>query len=238
MYTAGTWCVSIAVPDELIERPRAVAPDWIAPERYGFVTELFQGGTEGITTLDFEVDVPDAAELHRLAGERWLALLRRAGLETQEPAFVSFLPPTYDARHEILRRDAQALIDEQHYDFAVLRLQTSLEVLAAEAIADALRGAVGRERGDALAPITKANMNDRVTGPVLGALIGHRPDRAAWWNEYRAHLARRNRIAHAGAQVTRAEAEASAAVVDSATRWLKDIWAGRAPESLATALAT
>src|SRR4051794_35506509 len=226
MYTAGIWRASIAVPDELLNALRDAAADWMAPERYGFITELFPDGTEGVTTLDFELDVPDSEQLHVLAEELWLDLLRRAGVADQDPAFVSLLPPAYEPRYELLRRDAQALMDEQRYDLAVLRLQTCIEVLAVEAIAGALRGAVGRERGDALAQVTKAAMNDRVTGPILEALIGHRPDRAAWWTSYRAHLARRNRIAHAGTQVTRAEAEASAEVTDRATLWLRDIWAG------------
>lgn len=228
MYTAGTWRVSIAVPDELLHQLRTVAPDWMAPERYGFVTELFQDGIEGVTTLDFELDVSDSEQLHELAEESWSDLLRRAGVASQPPAFVSFLPPSYEPRYEVLRRDAETLMDEERYDLAVLRLQTCIEVLAVEAIAGALRGAVGRERGDAVAKVTKAAMTG-VTGPILEALIGHRPDGTAWWEDYKAHLTRRNRIAHAGAQITRAEAEASAAVTDRVTLWLRDIWAGRVP---------
>lgn len=182
MYTAGTWRVSIAVPDELLHQLRTVAPVWIAAEHYGFVTELFQDGTEGVTTLDFELDVSDSEQLHELAEESWSDLLRRAGVASQPPAFVSFLPPSYEPRYEVLRRDAETLMDEERYDLTVLRLQTCIEVLAVEAIAGALRGAVGRERGDAVAKVTKAAMTG-VTGAILEALIGHRPDRAAWWED-------------------------------------------------------
>jgi hypothetical protein len=229
MYTAGTWRASVAVPEGLIERLRDAAPDWMAPERYGFVTELFQDGSEGVTSLDFEVDLPDVQDLHDTAKAAWLDLLGRAGISPLEPRFLSFVPPSYELRHDELRREAQVLLEDERYDFAVLRLQTAVEVLAIVAIAGALRGVIGRERGDALARCTRAAMTDKVTGQILEAMVGFRPDGSAWWSRYKEHVTRRNRIAHAGTQVTRAEAEASATVVDEAMTWLKDIWAGRSP---------
>lgn len=202
----------------------------MSPERYAFITELFPDGTDGVTTLDFEVEVADAEKLEEQAALAWLGLVRRAGLPERAPAFVGFLPPSYEARYDVLRQDADGLIAEGHYDLAVLRLQTALEVLSKLAIAGGLRGAVGRRKGDALMRLTTSAMTDRTTGPLLDSLVGHRPDRTAWWSDYRTHLTRRNQIAHAGKQVTGAEALASCEVVDHAMAWLKDLWSGRLAE--------
>lgn len=228
MYTAGTWRATIVVAANLLGAIRSAAPDWMPPERYALVTEVYSDGGEGVTQLEFDIDADNLDDVRSLAEDKWGELLRVAGVDAEEPQFAGFLPPTYsDARYTQLRREAQRWMEEERYDLAVLRAQTASEVLARVAIGGALRAAVGRAQGDALARVTTTAMTDRSTQRLLEALVGCRPDRAAWWGEYTAHLARRNHIAHAGTQITRHEAANSLSAVDNCMAWLTDLWAGR-----------
>lgn len=228
MYTQGRWIASVAVPAELLSKLRDGALDWMPPDRYGFITEINPDGSDGQTTLDFEI-ASSGDDLSELAEAAWAQLLRTAGTEWTAPSFVGFMPPTWgnNPRHEQLRREASELFADKRYDLAVLRAQTACEVFASTAIAGALRGAIGRERGDGLSRVTRASLSDAATQAILAALTGSQPRHAAWWNAYRLHLQRRNQVAHGGKQLTRVEAAESLRAVDACVDWLRDIWSGR-----------
>jgi hypothetical protein len=120
---------------------------------------------------------------------------------------------------------------EERYDLAVLRAQTSCEVLARKALAGGLRAELGRQRGDALLDRKSVRLSfslgDGRTLELLHVLTGHRPTTEPWWKHYRDHLVRRNGVVHGGLRVARADAEKSLAAVDACRAWLKDFWAGR-----------
>jgi HEPN domain-containing protein len=227
VFLEGRWRASIAVPAELLPKLRDAAPDWMPPDCYAFVTEINSDGSDGQTTLDFEIE-SSGHDPRELAEKAWMQLLRKAAVEGMAPSFVGFLPPTWDdPRHERLRREAAEFFAEERYDLAVVRAQTACEVLALTAIAGALRGAIGRERGDRLSKTMRPALSDKATQEILAALTGSHPRKTSWWEAYSVHRSRRNHIVHGGQQVTRAEAEESLEAVDQCMAWLKDIWSGR-----------
>lgn len=229
MYTRGSWRVSIAVPTETLERLRGSAADWLHPSNYGFVTEVYPDGSDGPTTLDFDVEASEE-DVRELATEAWRDLLGVARIEPFEPDIISLSGPWggwEDPRHEQLRADADTLMAEGRFDLAVVRAQSACEVLARSAIAGAFRGAVGRDRGDALAKIANPALSDGATQKIIGTLTGSNPTEQRWWKDYKIHLTRRNQVAHGGRELTHLDAEASLEVVDLCMNWLGDIWSGR-----------
>src|SRR5688572_880521 len=95
MYLKGTWRASVAVPGELLPKLRDTAPDWMSPERYAFITEINSDGSDGQTTLDFEIE-SSGDDVRELAEKAWMKLLRTAGIDRTTTSFVGFLPPAWD----------------------------------------------------------------------------------------------------------------------------------------------
>lgn len=230
MWTAGTWRAVIGIPVEVVTAIRGAAADCLPPDRYEISTKLV--GEEQVDTLAIDIDVDSDDDEREVATIEWHTLRAAAGLPFSEPFFVGFEWTSFeDDRHDVLRREADEFMSEQRYDLAVLRAQTSCEVLARKALAGGLRAELGRQRGDALtkrrALRLSFSLGEARTLELLDVLTGHRPSREPWWSDYREHLARRNGVTHEGLRIARADAEKSLAAVDACRAWLKDFWAGR-----------
>lgn len=139
----------MAVPIERAADVRRAAADWLPPDRYEISTELV--GDEDVIRLAYDIEVDNDNDMRDVATVEWKRLLDVASLAPDEPVFVGFDWSSFeDDRHEVLRREADDFMVEQRYDLAVLRAQTSCEVLARKALAGGLRAELGRQRGDAL----------------------------------------------------------------------------------------
>lgn len=225
MWTAGTWRAIVELPDHLVDPIREAAADLLPPAEYQFLVEMVDGREQPCLAFAFDVSNDDDHEA--VAAARWRTFMKRAGLDPVEPLPTRFEWPSYDdTRYDALRREADELLAAQQYDLAVLRAQSSCEALAHEALAGGLRAELGREAGNEAAAQLRASLNHKGTRERLKEITGHEPAQEPWWEEYRAHLNRRNMIAHGGLSVGRADAERSLVAVDACRQWLRDFWRG------------
>ena len=150
--------------------------------------------------------------------DRYQRLRRVAGLDAEPARVISLERPTRKGRsrrrrHGLeasLMNEARRVLDsESHFEWAVVLAQTACEVYVrnilerrAAHLGDAAIKKVQNLPGTNLA-------NERVRG-TFHEMTGYTPpDGSEGWLEYQAHAQRRHRIVHAGARITRKDAEAS-----------------------------
>ena len=111
--------------------------------------------------------------------------------------------------HIVMTKATRALDVESNFEWAVVLAQTACEVLVRDILE---RGA--RKRGvnaiDAARGLSGTNLASPGVRRAFVDVIGHPPPEGErWWREYEVHAQRRHQIVHAGARITRKEAEAS-----------------------------
>ena len=124
--------------------------------------------------------------------------------------------------HRFVEMARTLLEDEGTVDLAVVAAQIHLELHVKALIANAV--------ADDISPLRRVLVDDdgHTWGPqhpmakaLLKALFSVEPAKDyPRWQEYMDHLKRRNAISHRGQDVSRADAEASIAVVDDLWLWL------------------
>lgn len=181
---------------------------------------------EGSDVVTFELDAEDADHARVLA-QHLLGKARKAAALKQQEARVVWVAPMLPAltrsSNRFLEQARSLLDDEEALDLAVVAAQIHLEIqvkiLIERAVADdpsRLKGAIVDQR-HTWAP------QDRLVSAILEALFGVRVTEYPRWEDYRAHLTRRNDVAHRGQEVDRAAAEESIAVIEGFWLWLNDL---------------
>lgn len=125
-----------------------------------------------------------------------------------------------------LEREVVRLLHNEQYDLAVLVAQTLLEVRTEAELAHFVEYSQEQAMGEAaLGLLPSYNLGNARVQPFVERLVGvhfrdHCPDEFA---SLRAHVKRRNAIAHRGEQVAREDAEASLAAVLTMTQVLHEL---------------
>jgi hypothetical protein len=168
-------------------------------------------GQEGPSTLHVDV----RAATPEVAQERALKLYQRI-------REVAELPPEDNPQVVTIGRvagvprpadlfifTADEMLDQQQFGLAVVSAQIHCEMSIRAAVEEA-----ARLQGTPIAELAISlpgswTLMDRHGPRIFETLLGVRPADAPCWESYRAHVARRNAVAHRGAPVTRELADAS-----------------------------
>jgi hypothetical protein len=145
-------------------------------------------------------------------------LRRVAGLDAQPARVVALARPSRKGRsrspehslHVTLMQEAERVLNsESHHEWVVVVAQTACEVYVRDVL-----GRRAAQLGEAavtlVAQLPSCNLDNERVRRVFQEFTGYAPPQeAAWWRDYQAHAQRRHRIVHAGARITRADAESS-----------------------------
>lgn len=111
---------------------------------------------------------------------------------------------------------------QRRYEFAVIRLQTALELDIAHTLTELL--AEQHPHADPRLLIRRpATLNDARARALMHMLCGHTVEEEPWWPAYVEHLKRRNAILHDGVDITGEDAHASAEVTLRMGEWLLEV---------------
>jgi hypothetical protein len=180
-------------------------------------------GASLITSPDFErkqlilFSRENGMERARDAGIDLYQRLRRvAGLDAKPALVVSLKRPSSRKRRSRRRLDVtlmneatRVLDSESHFEWAVVLAQTACEVYTRE-ILEQRAAQLGDSAVDEVDCLPSANLANKAVRRAFFDMTGYAPpDDADWWSAYQAHAQRRHQIVHAGARITRGEAEAS-----------------------------
>src|SRR5829696_6084054 len=145
-------------------------------------------------------------------------LRRVAGLDAQPARVVALVRPPRKGRsrapkHRLdvrLMQEAQRVLNsESHHEWVVVLAQTACEVYVRDVL-DRGAAQMGEAAVERVAQLPSGNLDNERVRSVFEELTGYTaPEETEWWSDYEAHVQRRHRIVHAGARVTRADAESS-----------------------------
>lgn len=190
------------------------ADEQAAFERWqGFVIWGFRGSVaEGNLELALEVAAQDEEDARARAGVIFSNTRKRVGIEPGE------LPPMTVIQPELMQRqrwlELRMLAKDLHqaaeeHGLAVIVAQTACEVFVEATIADLIRKR-NDPLADALGEMLRGYsfMDDR-SRAVWRALTGESVEQQPFWADYKAHVERRNAVAHRGYEANAEEAAAS-----------------------------
>ena len=156
-------------------------------------------------------------------------LRRVAGLEAQPARVVALARPPRPRRsraseHRLdvrLMREAQRVLNsESHYEWVVVLAQTACEVYVRD-ILDRRAAQLEEAAISLVAQLPSCNLDNERVRRVFEEWTGYAPPQdAEWWRDYQAHAQRRHRIVHAGARITRADAESSITAAEAMIAFL------------------
>jgi hypothetical protein len=161
----------------------------------------------------------DAEERARQAVIDVYQRLRRvAGLEPEVARVVSLERPSRrrearrggDRLNVTLIEDAKRVLRSgSHFEWVVVLAQTACEVCVRD-ILDRQAAQLGDAAAASVERLPGTNLDNASVRRVFQELTGYPPpEDAEWWRDYQADAQRRHRIVHAGARVTRTDAENS-----------------------------
>jgi hypothetical protein len=161
-------------------------------------------------------DEPDRARDAVL--DTYHRLRRAAGLGPEHARVVSLEQPsgkdkaravTHRLDVTIMHEAKRVLDSESHLEWVVVLAQTACEVYVRE-ILDRRAAQLGDAAIVSVAQLPGMNLANERVRHIFEKVTGYAPPQEAdWWRDYQAHAQRRHRIVHAGARVTRKDAESS-----------------------------
>ena len=168
--------------------------------------------------------------------DRYHRLRRLAGLDAQPARVVARARPSRNGRsrsrkgrsrspkhslHVTLMQEAKRVLNsESHIEWVVVLAQTACEVYVRDILER--RAAQLEDAAIALvAQLPSCNLDNERVRRVFQEWTGYAlPQDAEWWRDYQAHTQRRHRIVHAGARITRADAESSITAAEAMIAFL------------------
>jgi HEPN domain-containing protein len=160
----------------------------------------------------------DEDRAREAASDIYQRLRRVAGLDPQPARVVSLERPSGNARggarkHRLdvtlIKEATRVLRSESHHEWVVVLAQTACEVYVRDVL-ERSAAQLGDVAIESVRRLPSTNLDNEEVRRVFHELTGYTPPQdTEWWREYQAHVQRRHRIVHAGARVTRQDAEAS-----------------------------
>jgi hypothetical protein len=215
------WYVHLSVSDDEAADLLAAAGGIVDEHRASLVTSpssdltelmLFSREDEDERARDAVIDV-------------YQRLRRVAGLDAEPARVVALSRPSGKgkSRHRLdvtLMREANRILNsESHLEWVVVLAQTACEVYV-RGILDRRAAELGDAAIDSVAQLPGSNLDNETVRRTLYQLTGYAPQEAEWWRDYQAHVQRRHRIVHAGARVTRKDAESSIKAAEAVIAFL------------------
>jgi hypothetical protein len=224
--TTDNWAVSFAIDPNLEAHIAGPAYASFPAERITLSTVKFDGDVPPLATIALSVraSTPDEARID--ATRVFRTIMERLGCPEVEPDVLGVGSPIFEDRVESLVAEALHLVAQGRHEVAVLRAHTAAEIFAKTALGTMFAGRLSEDRRAHGHRMVRLNLNDARSLDVFEALTGSRPDRQAWWDDYRVHLARRHAVAHEGEWVSRDGAMSSIAAARGFIEYLRGIWAG------------
>ena len=103
----------------------------------------------------------------------------------------------------------RVLASGSHFEWAVVLAQTACEVYVRD-ILERRAAQLGDDALDSVSELTSTNLASDSVRRTFHRITGYTPlNESGWWRDYQAHAQRRHRIVHAGARISRQDAEAS-----------------------------
>jgi hypothetical protein len=209
-----TWSVEIVIGDDEQVAMDYAGPRVVGPGQYMVVRPspfLGPSAESWPSTLHIDVDAPTADEAQTRAIVLYQSMRQTADLTPDHKPrvlTVGHLTGTINP-WDVYSLAAEEMFEQQQYALAVVAAQTHCETF----IRYALEFAAEREGTSIamLAPklLRSCSLTDRDGPKIFEALLGVDPASAECWQKYKDHVNRRNRVVHAGAEVTRELASAS-----------------------------
>ena len=145
-------------------------------------------------------------------------LRRAAGLDAEPARVVSLERPSRKSKSRrrkhrldvrLMNEATRVLRSESHFEWAVVLAQTACEVYVRD-ILERRAAQLGDAAVEAVERLPGTNLANKSVLRTFHEMTGYTPpDDYEWWREYQAHAQRRHRIVHAGARITRQDAEDS-----------------------------
>jgi hypothetical protein len=164
----------------------------------------------------FELSQGTAEEIFAEARRRYEAICARAGIRVPDP--LELHASGFEVFLEHQRRDSELLdrgdelFAQKHYDLAVIVAQTACEVLVADAMRSLLEGQASEDLlGWLMSGVSSYTLIDDSTRKLWNKLTDTEIQTEGWWENYREHVKRRNKIVHAGERVDADAARSSLA---------------------------
>jgi hypothetical protein len=180
----------------------------------GKVSILEQESPEVSFEATFAFPQAAPADLFAQARQLYADLSGVAGVTVPDPlelrasGFEVFLPQR--RREEELLARARELHGTGDHDLAVIIAQTACEVLVADAMRPIIASHASEDlRAGVLARVTSYTLVDDPTRRLWNRLTATEIQKEPWWEGYKSHVKRRNRIAHRGDRIDSSAAQLS-----------------------------
>jgi len=186
---------------------------------------LVEGGASLVVSPDGDVQElvlfsreDDEGRARQAAIDVYQRLRRIAGLDPESARVISHERRSNRRRGRRIRERLDVTLIEEanrvlksgpHFEWVVVLAQTACEVYVRD-ILDRQAALLGAAAVDRVAGLPGSNLDNASVRRVFHELTGYAvPEDTEWWRDYQAHSQRRHRIVHAGARVTRKDAEDS-----------------------------
>jgi hypothetical protein len=214
------WMVEFVVPDHEL-----AALDWAAQRVVGprnYVTGRPWSGGEEPSTISITVRSPNGKEAMAAAIDSYRGLRETARLSEASELQISMVARVggvpQDADEHIF--EAVKMKDQQRFELAVVEAQTHFEMHVRENMKLA-----AEHHGRPLLKLTLQHRSwslmDESGRQLFEALVEVPPSDFERWEEYRAHVQRRNNAVHRGTRITAHDAESSIDIVVHMVRFVE-----------------
>jgi hypothetical protein len=196
-------------PDNYILINAPVNPNW----------EPIPGGEP---SLEIYVEAANLDAAQAEAERLYKAMRKEGGLPPKAPRVIGlFEIGTPVPLWLFFFDEANAMLEQQRYEAAVVAAQVACEIeirAAVEQAADAPEGSLARM---AIDTPSSYSLRDRRALTVFTTALGVSPTSQSFWATYLDHVARRNNVLHNGARVIRDDAIASVTAAEDMVDWVQ-----------------
>jgi HEPN domain-containing protein len=179
---------------------------------------------EGSPALLIDARAESLADAESETEQLYARAREEAGLPAKAALILGTLPPLLAAApYERVLNEADSLVEEKSYEWAVVRAQTAAEMYAKRALDHIADGVVeGDQKASRL--FRKVSLLDPSDQALLRALTGVAIAAEEWWESYKLHVERRNQIVHADLSVSEHLARASIDAASAFIAFLRERW--------------
>lgn len=176
----------------------------------------------GEPSLEIYVEAVDLDAVQREA-ERLYGLMRQeGGLPPKAPRVIGlFGTDGRDPPWLFFFDEANAMLEQQRYEAAVVTAQVACEIEVRAAVEEAAQAPEGSLARMAIDAPRSYSLIDRRAREIFKVVLEVSPTSEPFWEGYRDHVGRRNNVLHAGARVTRDDAVASVSTAEDMVDWVQ-----------------
>lgn len=219
----GEWQVHLSISPSEADAIRRFGSQVVPAENFEIHTELGEAGEEGDVIFAIRVVTDNAADAVQEASFKLNKIRGAADLPNEAPEVIGYISARWrqdPARH--IGREAIELLKQGRDSLAVIRAQTSCELLIAKTLGQLMAEKSPEVQADQLIR-RPATLADPASRALFHLLTGRRVQDEPWWPAYVAHRKRRNAIIHEGVTISHEDAQASIQATNSMHAWLLEV---------------